>query len=127
MNLPKLNMGKHASSRPKKLLNLVVPLIGEDPAFFDQVQFRHMLRVERMRTERSKKPFLLLLLDISQLIEATQSNKAVDEVKESLNPALREIDVRGWYRNSKIIGVLLTDIASTDKVYIIIIPSCNAT
>lgn len=119
MNLPKLlHTGKQESSNHKRLVNLVVPLIGDDPVFFNQVQFRHMLRLERMRTERSKKPFLLLLLDISRLMQTVQHNKTAFEVIESLHPALREIDVRGWYHKSRTIGVLLTDIASTDKDYI---------
>jgi len=118
MNMTKFNMRKQSSSKSNKVLNFVVPLIGEDAAFFDQAQFRHMLRVERMRTERSKKPFLLLLVDISRLIETTQHAKVISEIKESLNPALREIDIRGWYRKDKIMGVLLTDIVSTDKAFI---------
>ncbi|PKN72659.1 MAG: hypothetical protein CVU52_07700, partial [Deltaproteobacteria bacterium HGW-Deltaproteobacteria-10] len=38
---------------------------GEYP-FFSTTQLHHMLNIERKRTERSKKPFLLLLLDISK-------------------------------------------------------------
>ena len=94
------------------------PVIEDDPAFFDQSHFHHMLRLERMRTERSKKPFLLLLLDISRLIETTQDIKIVDEVKTSLNPLLREVDIRGWYHYNKIIGVLFTEIALMDKTFI---------
>jgi exopolysaccharide biosynthesis polyprenyl glycosylphosphotransferase len=117
MNLPRLKMGKYASS-PKNLLTLMVPVIEDDHAFFDQSHFRHMLRVERMRTERSKKPFLLLLLDISRLIETTQDFEIVDKVKESLNPSLREVDIRGWYQNNRTIGVLFTEITSLDQVII---------
>ena len=85
MNMPRLKMGKHASSHPKNLFTLMAPVIKDDPAFFDQSHFRHMLRVERMRTERSKKPFLLLLLDISSLIEITPDIETVNKVKISLN------------------------------------------
>jgi lipopolysaccharide/colanic/teichoic acid biosynthesis glycosyltransferase len=92
--------------------------IGYDPAFFDQSHFRHILRVERMRTERSKKPFLLLLLDISRLIETTQDITVVDKVKEYLRPSLREVDIRGWYHNNRTIGVLFTEIAYIDETYI---------
>ena len=98
MNMPRLKNGKHASSHPNNLLTLMDPVIEDDPAFFDQSHFHHILRLERMRTERSKKPFLLLLLDISRLIETTQDIKVVDKVKTSLNPSLREVDIRGWYQ-----------------------------
>ena len=119
MNLPRLTKVKHASSHPKNLLTLVVPVIENDPAFFDQSHFRHILRVQRMRTERSKKPFLLLLIDISRLIETTQNIEIVDKVKTSLDLSLREIDIRGWYdHNNRTIGVLFTEIESMDKASI---------
>ena len=118
MNVTKLKIGKHASSHPNNLLTLMDPVIEDDPAFFDQSHFHRMLRLERLRTERSKKPFLLLLFDISRLIETTQDIKIVDEVKTSLNPLLREIDVRGWYKYNTIIGVLFTEIALMNRVFI---------
>ena len=119
MNLPRVTKVKHASSHPKNLLTLVVPVIENDPAFFDQSHFRYILRVQRMRTERSKKPFLLLLIDISRLIETTQNIEIVDKVKTSLDLSLREIDIRGWYdHNNRTIGVLFTEIESMDKASI---------
>jgi len=87
-------------------------------AFFDQSYFHHMLHLERRRTERSKKPFLLVMLDISRLIKTTQEVKIIDEIKNSLNPLLREVDIRGWYQHNKIIGVLFTEIALMDRVFI---------
>jgi lipopolysaccharide/colanic/teichoic acid biosynthesis glycosyltransferase len=118
MNMPRLKIGKHASSHPNNLLTLMDPVIEDDPAFFDEKHFQRMLRLERMRTERSKRPFLLLLLDLSRLIETTQDIKIVDEVKTSLIPLLREVDIRGWYHHNKIIGVLFTEIALMDKTFI---------
>ncbi len=118
MNLPILKTEKNASSLSKNLLTLMDPVIEDDPSFLNQSHFRYILRVERMRTERSKKPFLLLLLDISHLIETTKDIKAVDKIKASLNPSLREVDIRGWYQNNKTIGVLFTEITSIDEVFI---------
>jgi len=118
MNLPKLKTEKNALSHSKNLLTLMDPVIEDDPSFFNQSHFRHILRVECMRTERSKKPFLLLLLDISHLIETTKDIKAVDKIKASLNPSLREVDIRGWYQNNRTIGVLFTEITSIDEVFI---------
>jgi lipopolysaccharide/colanic/teichoic acid biosynthesis glycosyltransferase len=118
MKLTKSKIGKGESSHPQKLLAQMDPVIGDDPSFFDQSQFRHMLRVERMRTERSKKPFLLLLLDISRLIETTHDIEAVDKVKTSLNPSLREVDIRGWYHNNRTIGIMFTEISSLDAAFV---------
>ena len=118
MDLPKLKTEKHALSHSKNLLTLIDHVMEDDPSFFNQSHFRHILRVERMRTERSKKPFLLLLLDISHLIETTKDINAVDKIKASLNPSLREVDIMVWYQNNKTIGVLFTEITSIDEVFI---------
>jgi hypothetical protein len=118
MNLPNLKTEKHALSHSKNLLTLMDHVMEDDPSFFNQSHFRHILRVERMRTERSKKPFLLLLLDISHLIETTKDINVVDKIRASLNPSLREVDIRGWYQNNKTIGVLFTEITSIDEVFI---------
>ena len=80
MNLPKFKIGKRSSSHPDNFMKLMDPVIEDDPAFFDQSHFHRMLRLERRRTERSKKPFMLLLLDISRLIETTQDITVVDKV-----------------------------------------------
>lgn len=119
MNLPTSQPEEQASSYPNNLLKLVPPVIlEEDPSFFSKSDFHHILRVERMRTERSKQPFLLLLIDISRLIENSREVKIIDKVKEALKPSLREIDIRGWYNNNRTIGVLFTEIASIDEAFI---------
>jgi lipopolysaccharide/colanic/teichoic acid biosynthesis glycosyltransferase len=86
--------------------------------FFDQSYFHHMLHLERRRTERSKKPFLLLLLDISRLINTKQDKKIINEIKQSLNSLLREVDMRGWYQHNTIMGVLFTEIAEMNETFI---------
>ncbi len=93
-------------------------VIEHDPVFFDQSSFLQILRVEKMRTKRSKKPFLLLLLDVSHLIETSHDMKLVDKIKEALNTSLREVDIRGWYNNNRTIGVLFTEISSIDEASI---------
>ena len=82
---------------------------GEYP-FFSTTQLHHMLNIERKRTERSKKPFLLLLLDISKLITTKQDNENVSIIKNTLNSSLRETDIIGWYKNFHTIGIIFTEI-----------------
>ncbi|MFZ2399909.1 MAG: sugar transferase [Smithella sp.] len=74
--------------------------------------------MERRRTERSKKPFLLVLLDISHLIKTKQDKKIINEIKQSLNSLLREVDMRGWYQHNTIMGVLFTEIAEMNEAFI---------
>lgn len=99
-------------------MSIMGPVIEDDPVFFDQSSFLQILRVEKMRTKRSKKPFLLLLLDVSRLIDPAHDMKLVDKVKEALNTSLREVDIRGWYHHTKTIGILFTEVASIDEASI---------
>jgi len=78
-----------------------------------------MLSRERMRTERSRKPFILVLIDIEKLLKDSSPQKklklsgaiAVTKVIEALSEVSREIDIRGWYEYAKSIGVIYTEIS----------------
>lgn len=75
-----------------------------------------MLSIERGRTERSQKPFLLFLLDISKLITLESQNKILKKINFALDSSLRDVDIRGWYEHDKIIGVIFTELMFTDMM-----------
>lgn len=85
-----------------------------DYSFYGKPQFHHMLRVERKRTERSKKPFLLVLLDISDLTAPAPQADILYKIKTVLASSLREVDIRGWYDHHRTIGVIFTEMLTTD-------------
>ncbi len=100
-------------SEPSK--TIVAPHKEEsEDTFFGQSHFLHMLRIERQRTERSKRPFLLALLDVSSLAARQPYKKNLEKIKSALSSALRETDIRGWYENDRIIGVIFTEMTSLD-------------
>ncbi|MDG5816866.1 sugar transferase [Chitinispirillales bacterium ANBcel5] len=83
------------------------------PGFIDEKQFRTMLIFERKRTERSHKPVLLILLDVSKLYEFkdirfTEMLK-VKRVIQALIEFTRDVDIRGWYTHGTVIGILCTE------------------
>ncbi len=84
-------------------------MVGRYP-FFNTSQFHHMLHIERKRTERSKNPFLLLLLDISKLTIKYQDSETLSTVNTALNSSLRETDIIGWYKSYQTIGIIFTEI-----------------
>jgi lipopolysaccharide/colanic/teichoic acid biosynthesis glycosyltransferase len=86
-----------------------------DHTFFHKAHFHHLLRVERQRTERSRKPFLLLLLDISALIAKPRPEEILKKFYCGLKSALREADLRGWYDHDRVVGVIFTEMASMDR------------
>ncbi len=86
----------------------------DDYTFYGKARFHHLLRIERRRTERSGKPFLLLLLDISALTAELRPEGVLDKFHSAFRSALRETDIRGWYDHNRVIGVILTEMASLD-------------
>ncbi len=86
----------------------------DDYTFYGKARFHHLLRIERRRTERSGKPFLLLLLDISALTAELRPAGILDKFHSTIKSALRETDLRGWYDHDRVIGVILTEMASLD-------------
>jgi len=50
--------------------------------FYGKAHFHHLLRIERRRTDRSKKPFLLMLLDISSLIAKLPLEEILEKHKD---------------------------------------------
>ncbi len=80
--------------------------------FYDEDHFNRMLSLERKRTQRSKKPFILMLLDISKLMNPHPNLVLIRRIGKVLEDCLRETDVRGWYRKGSIIGVICTELAT---------------
>ena len=77
--------------------------------------FRRMIVIERKRTERSGKPFLLMLLDAGNQLASKKMRKALDTMLSALQLATRETDVIGWYKDHTTVGVIFTGLVVDDK------------
>jgi hypothetical protein len=77
--------------------------------------FKRMISIERKRTERSRKPFLLMLLDTGNRQESEKNGKALGSIVSALLASIRETDVTGWYKSQATVGVLFTELAIDDK------------
>ena len=70
--------------------------------------FDSMLTLERLRAERSQKPFVLMLLNAY-----AENGAAAGILKQAAEVALvnkREIDLVGWYREYATLGVIFTEV-----------------
>jgi lipopolysaccharide/colanic/teichoic acid biosynthesis glycosyltransferase len=74
-----------------------------------------MISIERKRTERSRKPFLLMLLDTGNSQGSEKNGKALDRIVSALLASTRETDVIGWYKNRATVGVMFTELVVDDK------------
>ena len=77
--------------------------------------FQRTLSLERKRTERSRKPFLLMLVDFGDLLPSESNNKIVSQITSALSSSTRATDVIGWYKNDSVVGVLFTEVIIDDR------------
>jgi lipopolysaccharide/colanic/teichoic acid biosynthesis glycosyltransferase len=82
--------------------------------FIDESFFRKLLLIERKRSERSGRPFLLMLLDVSALHDAPCSTKVVSDISRTLHGSTRESDIKGWYAQGSVIGIIFTETDERD-------------
>jgi lipopolysaccharide/colanic/teichoic acid biosynthesis glycosyltransferase len=81
----------------------------------DQDSFRRMISLERKRTERSRKPFLLMLLDMGDNLPSDRNGKTLGKIVSSMSVTTRETDVTGWYTKDCVAGVMFTEIGIDDR------------
>lgn len=78
--------------------------------------FRRRIAIERKRTERSREPFLLMLLECSDQRSPAKRAKLLEQMMSTVAPTTRETDAIGWYRDGGVIGVLFTALADEEKL-----------
>lgn len=76
-----------------------------------QHDFVRLLAVERRRTERSGRPFLLMLLSSTELFASDGDGSSCQQIVNALVESTRDTDIAGWYRETETIGVLFTEIS----------------
>jgi hypothetical protein len=79
--------------------------------FFDEPDFEEMLKREMKRSQRSKKLLILMCLDIPGIMIPNYTHEHRILLK-AFATCIRETDVRGWYKQESIMGILFTEIES---------------
>ena len=85
------------------------------PEVLEEAEFQRMILRERKRAERSGKPFLLMLLEVSKVATAGKQSCAVGQILSALALSTRDTDVTGWYRGQEVVGILFTEISLDRK------------
>lgn len=88
--------------------------IQGDREVLSEEGFRRRIAIERKRTERSREPFLLMLIEGDQQSLDSQV-KPLHRTITALTICTRETDVIGWYRDQASIGVLFTGLSEGEK------------
>jgi len=70
--------------------------------------FHSMLTLERRRAERSRKPFVLMLIDAN--LENGTAEVILRQAVDIVVASKRETDLVGWYKQGAILGVIFTEV-----------------
>src|ERR1700721_860456 len=67
------------------------------------------------RNEKSRKPFLLMLVDLGERLPSASNGKASNDIVSTLSLATRVTDVIGWYKDDSVVGILFTEVVIEDR------------
>lgn len=94
--------------------NLSEAAIRANSRFQTQERFLRQLYLEQKRTERSGRPFVLMLLECDGLLNDVSKQDVVELIVSALVRSTRETDTTGWHDEGVVIGTLFTEIECAD-------------
>lgn len=86
--------------------------------FYSEKIFQETLCRERKRAERSGRPFLLMLIDIEKTIQKSSGPGICKKIVSQLSIHTREIDIKGWFSEKAVIGIIFTEMGEHDREFI---------
>lgn len=99
--------------------HLIVPAIdtsvGSDRTALDEKAFKKVIAIERKRTERSKSPFVLMLLEVGNQQSQEKSREALNSIMSAFLASCRDTDLVGWYKDESVVGVMFTGLIVEDR------------
>jgi lipopolysaccharide/colanic/teichoic acid biosynthesis glycosyltransferase len=81
---------------------------------FGEEEFVSLLYLERRRSERAKKRYVLMLVDVKYAVEAKHCTPA--QITDTLCEIIRETDIIGWYVQDSLIGIVGTEIGKASPL-----------
>jgi len=102
-------------SRGQKSLFTFTSAAANRAETFQEETFCNMLTLERRRAERSRKPFILMLLDATVFSATGSADKVMCAMTSVVLKSTRETDLVGWYKDGVILGIIFTEISLESK------------
>jgi lipopolysaccharide/colanic/teichoic acid biosynthesis glycosyltransferase len=90
------------------------PLNGLD-ALLPEGMFRRALCLERKRAERSRRLFVLMLLEVGQPFQNGNGDSPLHKTVSAIVSSIREIDIAGWYQEPSALGIIFSELGAVDK------------
>jgi lipopolysaccharide/colanic/teichoic acid biosynthesis glycosyltransferase len=87
---------------------------GQNGRIASEESFAKMLGLERKRTERSRRRFVLMLLGTGRLLKGGDTENALERILSALSGSIRQTDIMGWYKQRSVIGLIFTEIDAAE-------------
>jgi lipopolysaccharide/colanic/teichoic acid biosynthesis glycosyltransferase len=81
--------------------------------------FLGALCLERKRAERSRNPFILMLIEVRESRERIDAAGLLHKAAPAIRGSIRETDIAGWYKERLRLGVVFTDLGAQEKAVIV--------
>ena len=98
-----------------------VALRRDDPSglgMLPEELFTRLLCLERKRTERSQRRFVLMIVDPGTLMNAGKE-QILPRLLSAIWRATRDTDIKGWYKDDALLGVMFTEIGDAEDKQVV--------
>jgi exopolysaccharide biosynthesis polyprenyl glycosylphosphotransferase len=96
------------------MARIFAPLLDQDHGIYLEEYFSELICMERKRTERSKNHLLLMLLDVSKILEYGDKKENVKKIIDAMMASIRNIDAIGWFKHNVVIGITFREMRLGD-------------
>src|ERR1017187_7192704 len=113
----KISFGEAIPSQgnSRKVFSRIDPVLARRAEILREDTLHAMLMLERRRAERSRKPFVLMLLDSHAVPKNGNGAAFLEQLTSVVCDATRETDLIGWYEEGAILAVIFTEISLDGK------------
>jgi lipopolysaccharide/colanic/teichoic acid biosynthesis glycosyltransferase len=90
------------------------PRNAEVAGVLEEHAFLKVLLIEQKRAERSRRRFVLMLMECANLTKSGLPAATVRGVLDELGRAIRVTDTVGWYKSGAVLGVIFTELGGAE-------------
>ena len=115
----KVSTAREQASQPgtgRKVLARISHVPPGREELIAETTFHALLTHERRRAERSRKPFVLMLLELHALHAKSVGASFSERVSSAISGATRETDLIGWYEEGRILAVIFAELNVEENV-----------
>lgn len=87
----------------------------ESCQFYSEKAFLNFLQLERRRSERSDRSFMLVLIGLKAFKGRAERERVTKDITLVLSSTTRDTDIKGWYKCNEFIGVIFNEISQCSK------------